>query len=82
MKMRMEKTLRFWIDCEYHRTKGKYYGWTKNRLLADILRRWELGGSAMRHLDNDGVIAWKATPDLLSHLADAEAEAREDLEDM
>jgi hypothetical protein len=35
-------------------------------------------GEAMRHLNTNGEIAWKATPAMLSRLADAEQEARDD----
>jgi hypothetical protein len=35
----------------------------------------------MRHLDNQGKIAWKASPRFLTMLADAERDAQDDLED-
>jgi hypothetical protein len=35
----------------------------------------------MRYLDEQGRIAWKPTPCFLSRLADAEADARDELED-
>jgi hypothetical protein len=35
----------------------------------------------MRFLNTDGRIAWKATPGMLSRLADAEQEAIDDMED-
>lgn len=46
-----------------------------------ILRAYEEAGDAMRHLNAKGKIAWKATPRMLSRLADAEREARDDLAD-
>ena len=35
----------------------------------------------MRHLDNQGKIAWKASPRFLTMLADAEREAQDELEE-
>jgi hypothetical protein len=35
----------------------------------------------MRYLDDEGKIAWRATPSFLSLLADAEADARDDMDD-
>jgi hypothetical protein len=35
----------------------------------------------MRYVDSKGEIAWKATPGMLSRLADAEREAIDDMED-
>jgi hypothetical protein len=49
--------------------------------VAQILRGFEEAGDAMRYLNTKGEIAWKATPGMLSRLADAEQEARDDLAD-
>jgi hypothetical protein len=49
-------------------------------LIAQILRKFEEAGDAMRYLNTKGEIAWKATPGMLSRLADAEREALDDLE--
>jgi hypothetical protein len=35
----------------------------------------------MRHLNAEGKIAWKPSPSMLTHLADAEREAEADLAD-
>jgi hypothetical protein len=35
----------------------------------------------MRYLDNQGKIAWKASPRFLTKLADAERDAQDELED-
>ena len=43
-----------------------------------IFRKFEEAGEAMRHLNANGKIAWKATPAMLSRLADAEQEVRDD----
>jgi hypothetical protein len=38
-------------------------------------------GDAMRYLDANGKIGWKASPRFLTMLADAERDAQDDLED-
>ena len=39
---------------------------------------FEEAGDAMRYLNTEGEVAWKATPRMLTRLADAEQEARDD----
>ena len=78
MKFRMTKVLRFWVDVEYERTKNHHPGHSRTELIPQILRKFEEAGEAMRHLNRKGEIAWKATPGMLSRLADAEQEARDD----
>jgi len=53
---------------------------TKFELLNDILSEFEEAGYAMRYRNSKGQIAWNATPRLLTRLADAEQEARDDAE--
>jgi hypothetical protein len=79
MKFRMTKVLRFWVDVEYERTKNDHPGGSRNELIAQILRKFEEAGEAMRYLNGKAEIAWRATPAMLSRLADAEQEARDDL---
>jgi hypothetical protein len=81
MKFRMTKILRFWVDVEYVREKNHTTGRPRTELISHILREFEVTGEAMRYLDADGRLAWKATPGMLSRLADAEQEARDDMED-
>jgi hypothetical protein len=81
MKVRMSKSLRFWVDCEYQGTKNHCPGCPRTELIAQILRKFEEAGDAMRYLNAKGEIAWKATPGMLSRLADAEQEAIDDMED-
>jgi hypothetical protein len=78
MKFHMSRILRFWVDVEYERTKRDNVSRTRIQLLAEILRRFEAAGDAMRCLDVAGRVAWKATPDMLTRLADAEQEAKDD----
>jgi hypothetical protein len=81
MKLHMDKTLRFWVDVAYDEIKLDHINLTKRQLVAQILRQHERRGDAMRYLDNQGKIAWKASPRFLTMLADAEREAQDDLED-
>jgi hypothetical protein len=81
MKFRMTKTLRFWVDVEYQRIKYENIASTKTQLSAEILRKFEEAGDAMRYLNSEGRIAWKATPEMLTRLADAEHEVLDDMED-
>ena len=78
MRLRMTEVLRFWVDVEYQRIKNHATGRPRTQLLAQILKKFEEAGDAMRFLNADGQIAWKATPGMLSRLADAEQEARDD----
>jgi ribosomal 50S subunit-associated protein YjgA (DUF615 family) len=81
MKVRMTKVLRFWVDVEYQHIKHESAQRSRAQLIAKILRKFEKAGDAMRYLNADGKIAWKATPRMLTSLADAEQEARDDWED-
>ena len=78
MKFDMTKVLRFWVDVEYERTKNDRLGGSRTELIARILRKFEEVGEAMRYLTTKGEIGWKPTPGMLSRLADAEQEARDD----
>jgi hypothetical protein len=81
MKLRMSKILRFWIDCDCEAGQEEHVGWTRLPRLAEILRRYEEVGDAMRHLDAKGRVAWKATPRMLTRLTDAEREVEDDWAD-
>ena len=76
----MSKTLRFWVECEYDRRQGERDDCTKSQLLAEILLEFEEAGYAMRYLNSNAQIAWKATPRMMTRLADAEQEVRDDAE--
>jgi hypothetical protein len=78
MKIRMTKILRFWVDVECDRLKNRASGRLRTELLAQILRKFEEAGEVMRYLNTKGELAWKATPGMLTRLADAEQEARDD----
>jgi hypothetical protein len=77
----MDKTLRFRVDVAYDEIKSDHINLTKRQLVAQILRQYQERGDAMRYLDANGKIAWKASPRFLTMLADAERDARDELED-
>jgi hypothetical protein len=77
----MEKTLKFWVDCSYEDKKHENANHARVELIAEILRDYERSGHAMRYLNTKGQIAWKASPRMLSILADLEREAEDDLAD-
>ena len=81
MKFRMDKTLRFWVDCSYEDKRHENSDRTRAQLIAEILREYEQCGDAMRHLNAKNQISWKASPWMLSRLADAEREAEDDMKD-
>jgi hypothetical protein len=81
MKFRMDATLRFWVDVAYDETKSDHIDLTKRQLIAQILHQYQERGDAIRYLDVEGKIAWKASPRFLTMLADAEREAQDDLEE-
>jgi hypothetical protein len=81
MKFCMTKVLRFWVDCEYQHIKHETVGPTKTQLVAEILHKFEEAGDAMQYLNADGKMAWKATPEMLTRLADAEQEVLDDWEE-
>jgi DNA-binding protein H-NS len=66
---------------KYRDRSGNTWAGRGAQPLAQILRRYEERGDAMRYLDANGKIGWKASPRFLTMLADAEREAQGDLED-
>jgi hypothetical protein len=81
MKLRMDETLRFWVDIAYEDIKSDHHDLTKRQLVAHILHEYERRGDAMRYLNPKGKIAWKATPSFLDSIADAERDAQDELDD-
>jgi hypothetical protein len=81
MKLRMDRTLKFWVDVAYEDIRSDHPNLTKRQLLAHILCHYEARGDAMRDLDADGTIAWKASPMMLMGLSDAERDAEAELAD-
>jgi hypothetical protein len=77
----MDKTLRFWVDVAFEHIKRHHPNLPKRQLVAQILRKYEQRGDALRRLNTQGEIVWKASPRFLSMLADAERDAEDDLAD-
>ena len=77
MKLRMDKTLQFWVDVA---SKRCHPNLTERQLVTQILREYERRGDALRRLDRHGRIVWKASPRFLSMLSDAERDAQDDLD--
>jgi hypothetical protein len=81
MKPRMDKTLRFCVHAAAEHIKLDNTKLSRRQLVRQVLREYERRGDALRCLDRHGQIIWKASPRFLSMLADAEADARDDLAD-
>jgi hypothetical protein len=81
VKLQMDKTLRFWVDVAYESIKSDHINLTKRQLIAQILHQYQDRGDAMRYLDVEGKIAWKASPRFLTKLADAKRDAQDELEE-
>jgi hypothetical protein len=80
MKLRISKTLKFWVDVECEQRKDRVASKSKRALIAEVLHDFEQVGDAMRYLDRKGRIAWKATASMIGSLADAERDAQDELE--
>ena len=55
---------------------------TRHLAFSEMLAQLEARGDAMRFVDTNGQIAWKATPNLCQYLMDVELDAQGDLEDI
>jgi hypothetical protein len=81
MKLRISKTLKFWVDVACEQRKARDVSKNGRTLAAEVLSEFELAGDAMRYRRANGKIGWKATPRMLDRLADGEREAKDDAED-
>lgn len=72
MPFLMSRILKFWVEAE---CEGQDLPKADDREIAAILREFERCGDAMRSLNHRGQVIWKATPEMLERLADAEEEA-------
>jgi hypothetical protein len=82
MEFRMSKELKFCVDVECNnRQESRLSRISKRDQATQILGEFEKAGDAMRYLRSDGKIGWKATPQMLDRLTDAERDAEEDEED-
>jgi hypothetical protein len=81
MKLRMDRTLRFWTEVAYEDIRSDHPNLIRRLLLAQILGEYERRGNAQRCLNKQGRIAWKASPRFLMMLADARRDAEDELKD-
>jgi hypothetical protein len=83
MPMLTDKILSEFADQTYEtaRLRRNRVQTTRNRALAETLAKLEASGDAMRFVDGNGRIAWKATPSLGEYLQGLELDAQEDLAD-
>ena len=84
MPMLLDKTLTEYADQVFETARLRRNGVHTARELvsAKMLAELEATGDAMRYLNSDGQIAWKATPKLRDYLMDVQLDAQADLEDI
>ena len=83
MTIRMDKILQQIVEQAYEEAHLGRIGSFPDRdlVFSDILADFESDGDAMRYVDSQGRIAWKATPNLRDYLNDLKLDAEADLED-
>jgi hypothetical protein len=83
MKIRMDKILQDIVDQEYETARLRRIGDFPGRdlVFAEVLADLESDGDAMRYINSEGRIAWKATPNLRDYLNDLQLDAEDDFED-
>ena len=84
MPILMDKILAEYVDQAYEVSRlGRNGAHTTRALVsAEMLGELEATGEAMRFVNGNGRIAWKATPNLCRYLMDLELDAEEDLENI
>jgi hypothetical protein len=84
MPIPMDKILAEFVDQAYEtaRLRRNRDHTTRDLVSAELLVELEAAGDAMRFLDANGRIAWKATPNLCQYLKDLERDAQDDLENV
>ena len=84
MPIMMDEILTEYVDQAYETARLGRNGVppASNRILAELLAELEASGDAMRFLDAEGRIAWKATPDHRQYLQDLQLDAEADLEEV
>jgi hypothetical protein len=83
MKIKMDRILQEIVEQAYEEARlGRIGGFPDRDLVfIEILANLESDGDAMRYVDSQGRIAWKATPDLRDYLNDLKLDAEADLAD-
>ena len=84
MQILMDKILSEYADQAFEASRLRRNGvqTTRDLVSAEMLAELEATGDAMRFVDGEGQVAWKATPRLCDHLKDLERDAQDDLEDV
>lgn len=84
MPIPMEENIADYADQTYDATRlgRNRVETTQNTDVEEMLAELEASGDAMRFVDPNGRIAWKATPRLRICLMDLELDAQEDLTDI
>jgi hypothetical protein len=80
----MDKILQDIADRAYEAARLRRNGvhTTPDLVSAEMLGELEASGDAMRFVNANGRIAWRATPNLCQYLNDLELDAEDDLEDI
>jgi hypothetical protein len=83
MPILIDKILTEYADRAYEIARLRRNGVHTSRdwVSAEILAELEAIGDAMRYLNSDGQIAWKATPRLRNYLMDLQLDAEAELEE-
>ena len=83
MEILLDKILAEYADQAFETARLRRNGvlTTRDLVSAEMLAELEGVGEAMRYLNSDGQIAWKATPQLRDYLMDLRLDAEADLED-
>jgi hypothetical protein len=84
MSILLDKILTDYADQAFESARLRRNGIRTSRdwVSAEMLAELEAVGDAMRYLNSDGQIAWKATPRLRNYLIDLRLDAGADLEDL
>jgi hypothetical protein len=83
MKFHMDKIIRELVEEAWewgHLGRDREF-LDQNRVFAEILSELDSDGFAMRFLDKEGHVRWKATPQLRDHLRDLRLDAEEELDE-
>jgi hypothetical protein len=80
LKILIDTRLKAFLDEALSHARPRCSGALRDRngVLASILAEAEAAGDAMRYLDKNGRIAWKATPQFREYLRDLQADAEAD----
>jgi hypothetical protein len=84
MPILLDKTLTDYADQAFESARLRRNGIRTERdwVSAEMLAELEAVGDAMRYLNSDGQIAWKATPRLRNYRLDLQGDAEADLEEV